>query len=187
MCCDWPVWFALASWFCIADSVEYREPVEMHDHKLTVLYQAGLRPQLLPKLHADLDAAQLQATVIEGESRPPMRFIDLIPKAAGKGAAMEYIRHKYGYETTSTVAAGDGCNDLLMLQQATVCIVVGNCAPEVRAWATGAQQQQQQRRQQGTTQALEDGLCVYIASQTVAAGVLEGLQALGFLQLPACG
>lgn len=38
-----------------------------------------------------------------------------MPKGAGKGAAMEYVRAKLGFPLESTVACGDSNNDLLML------------------------------------------------------------------------
>ena len=49
-------------------SVEYRPDEEQHCHKLTVLYRKSLKEQLLPHLHSSLEAAGLQATVIEGGS-----------------------------------------------------------------------------------------------------------------------
>ena len=49
-------------------SVEFRPDVELHEHKLTVLYRRALREQVLPHLHASLAQAGLRATVIEGGS-----------------------------------------------------------------------------------------------------------------------
>lgn len=46
---------------------------------------------------------------------PGWRFIDVVPKGAGKGAAMEYVRTKLGFSPDQTVACGDSNNDLLML------------------------------------------------------------------------
>lgn len=51
---------------CHHFSVEYRPAVEMHCHKLTVLYRKSLRAQLMPHLHSSLKQAGLSATVIEG-------------------------------------------------------------------------------------------------------------------------
>jgi hypothetical protein len=47
----------------------------------------------------------------------PWRFIDLLPQHAGKGTAMQHVMQHYGFDATSTVAAGDSANDLLMLKQ----------------------------------------------------------------------
>jgi hypothetical protein len=49
---------------------------------------------------------------------PGWRFVDLLPRRAGKGAAMEWVRSRLGFAREHTVACGDGANDLLMLQQA---------------------------------------------------------------------
>lgn len=50
--------------------------------------------------------------------------------------------------------------------QASQAIVVGNAVQEVKAWAHHA----------------HHAKAVYVAEQHIAAGVLEGLQALGFMQ-----
>jgi hypothetical protein len=46
----------------------YRDAVEMHEHKLTVLYRAELKQVLLPLLQQNLQQKGVQATVIEGNS-----------------------------------------------------------------------------------------------------------------------
>jgi len=60
----------------------------------------------------------LPPTDCHGAGRgPEWRFIDVLPAAAGKGSAMRYVQQVLGYDDSSTVAAGDANNDLLMLQQ----------------------------------------------------------------------
>jgi hypothetical protein len=76
--------------------------------------------------------------------------------------------------------------------QAKQSIIVGNSAPEVKSWAASTHQpHQQQQHPQGHSpqqQQQQQSLAehgnpqVYAASASIAAGVLEGLQALGFLQ-----
>lgn len=106
------------------------------------------------------------------------RFVDLLPAGAGKGAAMEWVRARLGFAREHTVAAGDGANDLLMLQHdaAGAAICVGNSQPEVVAWA-------QQQQQVGDGGGGVGGRRVHLAARGshAAAGVLEGLAALGFL------
>lgn len=162
-------------------NVEYRSRVELHEHKLTVLYRKALHDQVMPHLHNSLQQAGVQATVLEGGEGttncttirwsqttcgrgPEWQFIDVLPQNAGKGKAMRYIQQQLGFGDTSTVAAGDANNDMPMLQQAPRSILVGNASPELKQWA----------RQQHS---------MYIATEPVAAGVLEGLQALGMLEL----
>lgn len=123
---------------------------------------------------------------------------------------MQHVRSTLGFDEADTVAAGDSVNDLLMLQQvgataaaaarasqqlagqgracASACaicccsfhtspqahtsIVVANSTPEVKAWAASAQQ---------AAAAGAQPQRVFVAQQPVAAGVLEGLQALGWV------
>jgi hypothetical protein len=95
---------------------------------------------------------------------------------------MLYMQHKLGFADANTVAAGDANNDMLMLQEAPQSILVGNASPELKEWA---RQQQAQRREQ-----LGDGSggpsSMFIATEPIAAGVMEGLRAFGMLstQLP---
>jgi hydroxymethylpyrimidine pyrophosphatase-like HAD family hydrolase len=63
-----------------------------------------------------------------------------------------------GVPRRRTLAAGDSCNDLDMLSAARA-IVVGNATPELRAALRGTD--------------------TYLAEDTHAAGVLEGLRELG--------
>jgi HAD superfamily hydrolase (TIGR01484 family) len=42
--------------------------------------------------------------------------MDLVPINAGKLEALNYVRQRYGFPVTSTVACGDSGNDILMLQ-----------------------------------------------------------------------
>jgi hypothetical protein len=46
--------------------VEYRPEIELHEHKLTVLYRKALQDQVMPHLHSSLKQAGVQATLIEG-------------------------------------------------------------------------------------------------------------------------
>jgi hypothetical protein len=59
--------------------------------------------------------------------------------------------------------------------QAPQAILVGNAVLELKQWA---QQQQQRQHDNSVRQHV-----VYIATEPVAAGVLEGLQALGMLEV----
>jgi hypothetical protein len=59
-----------------ARSVEYRPAVEMHEHKLTVLYRKALRQQLMPHLHDKLQQAGVHATVIEGGAGKAPESVD---------------------------------------------------------------------------------------------------------------
>jgi ABC-type antimicrobial peptide transport system ATPase subunit len=64
------------------------------------------------------------------------------------------------------------------MSQAPQAILVGNAVQELKQWAQQQQQQQQQQEQDASVQRH----VVYIATEPVAAGVMEGLHALGLLQ-----
>ena len=44
------------------------------------------------------------------------RYVDCVPINGGKLKALEYVRDVYRVPTERCVAAGDSCNDVLMLQ-----------------------------------------------------------------------
>lgn len=157
------------------DRVQWQREVERHEHKLTFLYHSDLRQEMAARMAEGLAAAGIAATIVDGPAGrgPKWRFVDLLPRAAGKGAAMERVRQQLGFSCDETVACGDAENDLLMLQQAWLAICVGNSQPSVQAWAREAQ--------------ARDGggggpRRVYLArpESEAADGVLEGLRALGF-------
>lgn len=43
------------------------------------------------------------------------RYIDCVPLKGGKLRALEYVKEIYNISTNRCVAAGDSCNDILML------------------------------------------------------------------------
>jgi hydroxymethylpyrimidine pyrophosphatase-like HAD family hydrolase len=82
---------------------------------------------------------------------------------------MEYVRETFGADVDRTVACGDSGNDLMMLEGACKAIVVGNAQPALMDWATDAVRRER------------DGGRVFIAKETTARGILEGLESFGFL------
>jgi sucrose-phosphate synthase len=85
-------------------------------------------------------------------------LVDVLPRQAGKGAAIEYLLQRLGFPVERTVVAGDSGNDRDMLLLPTPGVVVGNYAQEL-----------EDLRQLGTAN-------LYIASGACAWGVLEGLE-----------
>lgn len=88
-------------------------------------------------------------------------YLDVVPRHGAKGGAVAHLLDLWGIPRTRAVAAGDSGNDANMLEQDWHGIVVGNG-----------------RRQLGHLSTRSN---VYFASAKHAAGVLEGLLALGFL------
>ncbi len=88
-------------------------------------------------------------------------YLDVAPQHGGKGGAVAHLIERFGLLAARTVAAGDSGNDANMLDQEWPAIVVRN------GWTQLA--------------ALRIRPNTYFASAKYAAGVLEGLRALGFL------
>lgn len=88
------------------------------------------------------------------------RFLDVLPRRAGKGAAVRYLARRWGFPLERVLVAGDSGNDAAMLLLDSPAVVVGNHDPEL-APLRG-----------------RDGL--HFARGRAAAGVLEGAEHLGF-------
>lgn len=88
-------------------------------------------------------------------------YLDVAPRHGAKGGAVAYLLDVWGLPATRAVAAGDSGNDVSMLEQAWNGVVVRN------GWNQLAH--------------LRARPNVHFAEGKHAAGVLEGLIALGFL------
>lgn len=62
-------------------------------------------------------------------------WLDLTPAGVSKASALEELRRRLGVEPHTTVAVGDGGNDLEMLAWAARGVAMGHAAAEVRAVA----------------------------------------------------
>ncbi len=86
------------------------------------------------------------------------RNLDIIPIAAGKGKAADYLRRRIGLPGDRVVVAGDSANDLDMFVSPFKGIIVANADPVLKALS---------------------GHNVYHAASPYATGVLEGLRHWG--------
>ncbi|HEX6387101.1 MAG TPA: HAD-IIB family hydrolase [Anaerolineae bacterium] len=86
--------------------------------------------------------------------------LDIIPRAAGKAAVIDYLRQLLQIPPEHVVVAGDSANDLDMFVDPYKGIVVANADPELKELL---------------------GDHIYQARQRHAAGVLEGLRYWGVL------
>jgi sucrose-phosphate synthase len=89
-------------------------------------------------------------------------YLDVAPHNGAKGGAVDHLIAHWGLDPEAVVAAGDSGNDHSMLGRHWPGIVVGNGHPSLRT--------------------LRGRPSVYFAQRAFAAGVLEGLCALGFLE-----
>lgn len=92
---------------------------------------ARLTSQEAAQIEATLADAALPATVIASHGR----FLDVLPRRASKGPALDHLRKAFGLSRSATAAAGDSGNDRDLLTTAGRGIVVANHGPELAGLA----------------------------------------------------
>lgn len=97
-------------------------------------------------------------------------LLDILPAAAGKLHALDYLRQSLAIPARRTVFAGDSGNDLEVLASALPAVLVANAATEVRAQALAA------AAANGHDNALYLATGRFLGMNgNYAAGILEGL------------
>lgn len=113
----------------------------------------------IDRLAAQLHAAGIRANLIYS----CRYFLDVVPQHGGKGPALAWLCERLGLPLSAALVAGDTGNDSSMFVLPDVRgIVVENALPELLASALGPR--------------------TYVARQSMADGVLEGLAHFGVLQ-----
>ena len=117
--------------------------------------------EVLPRLETLLQERGLNTRLVYSSSKD----LDILPKRGNKGLAMEFLRHKWEFDTTQTVACGDSGNDIALFSMGKERgIIVGNAQPELLQWYE-----------------INPADYVYLANGHCAAGILEGLYYFSFL------
>ncbi|TVR48821.1 MAG: HAD-IIB family hydrolase [Planctomycetota bacterium] len=118
---------------------------------------------------ADPEAAAAAVVAAVAASGRPYRVVwssgqdlDILPASAGKARAVEHVAQHFGVSQSACVVAGDTGNDLDMIGHFPHAVVVANARSELLDWARAHPR---------------PGL--HVATADHAAGVLEGLRALG--------
>ncbi|TBN39080.1 glycosyltransferase [Paracoccus subflavus] len=124
-----------------------------HDQRRWKISLTGTEAEA-SQIRQALDDAGLPARVIPSHGR----FIDILPRRAGKAGALAFEAGRLGLTLADCVAAGDSGNDACMLAAAGRAIIVGNAWAELR---------------------LCDRPGLYRAARAHAAGVIEGLAHFG--------
>jgi sucrose-phosphate synthase len=114
---------------------------------------------VIPEIHTRLEAVGIEHEVIYSSGFD----LDVIPKRAGKGEAVDYIRKRLRIGRNHVLAAGDSGNDIGLLSKGFLAVVVGNHKAELNVDALP-----------------ED---VYWAQESYADGIVEGIKHFGFLKL----
>lgn len=128
-----------------------RQPEEFQSaHKISYyLYDA--QPDELNEIQTRLDRSGLQADLIYSSQRD----LDVLPRGANKGSAAAHLASALEISREHVVVCGDSGNDTAMFRYGFRGVIVGNALPELKALRSER---------------------AYLAEQTHAAGVLEGLR-----------
>jgi Cof subfamily protein (haloacid dehalogenase superfamily) len=132
--------------YCLAESFQVRAYSEQQGVPLEVIDAPGdfLRlggfvkslfighPQSLPTVRADVEAAVGEAARLVMTRRD---YLEMIPPAASKGAALRFLASHLGVPLEQTIAAGDQENDLEMIRAAGLGIAMPLSPDTVRAAA----------------------------------------------------
>ena len=110
-------------------------------------------PGLAKRVEERLRQCDIPARVVFSHDR----LLDIMPRQAGKAAAMRHVAAMLGIPLDRVFAAGDSGNDADMLTACRNAILVGNHAEEVAALASRPN--------------------VYLARRSHASGTLEGILA----------
>jgi sucrose-6F-phosphate phosphohydrolase len=103
-----------------------------HQTPLKASFDApGLGAAGLTRVRATLEAAAIGAVVMYSDDR----FLDVLPRAAGKGPATRFVAAALGIDDEDVLTFGDSGNDLDMLGAGFRGTIVANARPELLAEA----------------------------------------------------
>lgn len=117
--------------------------------------------RVIAKIKALLGDRHIDAQVIYSSGQD----LDILPRAANKGAATAFLQQTLGLSPAQTVVCGDSGNDLSLFQDVdSRGVIVGNARPELLTWHHANPSRDR-----------------YLAQAHCAGGILEGLHYFGFL------
>jgi len=166
-----PAWSEklLGGWdrdLAVATAAHYADLVPQDDSeqrpfKVSYLLTENAALEVLPLLKAQLSDRGLDVNLIYSGGKD----LDILPRNANKGLAVEFLQERWGLERTKTVACGDSGNDMALFSVGeSRGIIVGNAQPELVRWY---EENRADYR--------------YLAQAYCAGGILEGLRYFGFL------
>lgn len=128
-----------------------QEDGAQHPYKISYYVEETFTDTKLANLNKLLCDKRLQAKVLLTENK----YLDIIPRRAGKGNVIRYLSYKWKIPVDHFITAGNGGNDLDMLQSQTKGIVVANYSKELEM--------------------LRGKRNVFFATQPLSAGIHEGI------------
>jgi sucrose-6-phosphatase len=120
-----------------------------------------LEPLVADTVLAELSTALQDAGLLTQLIYSGGKDLDVLPQAANKGKALQFLQNQFGIADLQTIACGDSGNDIALFGSNRG-IIVGNAQPELLDWH---QQNPAPHR--------------YLARSYYAAGISEGLQHFG--------
>ncbi|HEY9796139.1 MAG TPA: sucrose-phosphate phosphatase [Leptolyngbyaceae cyanobacterium] len=138
-----------------------QEDSEQRPFKVSYFLTEEAAVEVLPRLDSQLSERSLDVKLIYSGSKD----LDILPRNADKGLAVQFLQQKWGIDSTRTVVCGDSGNDIALFSVGSLRgIIVGNARPELRQWYDNNPADYR-----------------YLAQAQCAGGILEGLQHFGFL------
>jgi HAD superfamily hydrolase (TIGR01484 family) len=163
----------LAGWLRDVDGLALQEPHKQGSFKLSYYLPLEHRwPDVELEIRRRLRGRDLRVNLVHSiDEMAAIGLVDVLPAAAGKLPAIEFLRVMLGVLRPNTLYAGDSGNDLAALASAIPAVLVANALPEVAAAARAAAERC------GASQAL------YVATGgfhgmngNYSAGILEGAE-----------
>lgn len=138
-----------------------QEDSEQRPFKVSYLLTEEAAVEVLPRLESQLSERGLDVKLIYSGGKD----LDILPRNADKGLAVQFLQQKWGIDATRSVVCGDSGNDIALFSVGTSRgIIVGNARPELRQWYDKNPADYR-----------------YLAEARCAGGILEGLHHFGFL------
>ena len=138
-----------------------QEDSEQRPFKVSYFLTEEAALEVLPRLDSQLSERGLDVKLIYSGSKD----LDILPRHADKGLAVQFLQQKWGIDSTRTVVCGDSGNDIALFSVGSLRgIIVGNARPELRQWYDNNPADYR-----------------YLAQAQCAGGILEGLHHFGFL------
>jgi HAD superfamily hydrolase (TIGR01484 family) len=161
----------LAALFADMTSLQLQEPEKQNIYKLSFYADPEIDSTiLLNEIQYRLDQRKISASLVWSiDETTRTGLLDILPAAATKRHAIEFLMNELGFNLGNTLFAGDSGNDLAVLTSPIHSVLVANATNAVRSQAL------QMAVEQETQEAL------YIARGTLpemngnySAGILEG-------------
>ena len=122
-----------------ASGLRPQEESKQAEFKVSFYLEEGADSrEILADVEARLSRLETPARLIFSRDSKGTGLLDLLPPAADKLSALEFILEREGLRSDSCVFSGDSGNDLEVLASPIPAVLVGNAADDVRQQAVAA-------------------------------------------------